>query len=128
MPSQCCSHSTCTTYTADPSGLCPGHRPYPPLDQTPRYAPDAVLIVTGGTGARLPVESYHVYPPGAHPPNCPIAAGWWTVLECRTAKGSRWYGVTRAYINSELRMVVEGTDPRDAVRMGWDVVPVDRRV
>lgn len=25
-PSTCCSHSYCTTYTDDPSGLCEGHR------------------------------------------------------------------------------------------------------
>lgn len=24
--STCCTHSYCTTYTNDPSGLCPGHR------------------------------------------------------------------------------------------------------
>lgn len=24
--SRCCSHSSCTTYTNDPSGLCTGHR------------------------------------------------------------------------------------------------------
>jgi len=28
--STCCTHSTCTTYTTDPTGLCPGHRPPDP--------------------------------------------------------------------------------------------------
>lgn len=26
-PTRCCSHSHCTIYTNDPSGLCAGHRP-----------------------------------------------------------------------------------------------------
>ncbi len=90
------------------------------LDMTPRYAP-LQTIVYGRDGAYgEPVEQYLVHPVGAHPANCPIASGW-TVLEMRTRHGKRWFGCSRAYINSELRMVVVGTNPRDEVRMKWPV-------
>ncbi len=93
------------------------------LDMTPRYAP-AQTIVFGREGAYAePVEQYIAHPVGAHPKNCPIAPGW-TVLEMRTRHGVRWFGCMRAYINSELKMVVVGTSPRDEVRMKWPVCTV----
>ena len=91
------------------------------IDQTPRYTPDAVFC------RRLisPVRQAVVHPPNAHE-RSPIRNEL-TALELVTANGSRWYGITRGYINSELRMVVEGTNARDEVRMGWSVVPEDCR-
>ena len=87
------------------------------LDMTPRYAPTTVLVVGKGT---LPVLQTIAHPPGVHPANCPIGDDW-TALELKTASGSRWYGCARARINSELRMVIIGTPPRDEVRMKWPI-------
>lgn len=89
-------------------------------DRTPRYAPAEVILA----GFRLPVLQYVVHPAGRE--GGPIYREL-PKLELVTAHGSRWYGILRGYINSELRMVVEGTNPRDEVRMGWEVVPEDRR-
>jgi hypothetical protein len=36
-----------------------------------------------------------------------------------TAAGSRWFGTSRAWIGSDLRMHVM-VNPRDEVRAGWD--------
>ncbi len=92
------------------------------LDQTPRYAPAKVTILGHGI---VPVQGWTVHPPGTHPKSAIIST--LTALECRTAAGSRWYGVTCGYINSELRMVIEGTNPRDVVRMKWAIVPEEMR-
>lgn len=92
------------------------------IDMTPRYAPDKVLVLGYGM---LPVRQYLVHPAGTHP-HSPIRNDM-KALELRTAAGSRWYGVEDAYINSELKAVVVGTNKRDEVRMGWKVVPKSRR-
>lgn len=86
-------------------------------DLTPRYAPDTVITVSG----RYPVDRAIAYPPGQHPPRCPLVPDC-TALELRTRGGSRWYGCQRAYINSELRMIVVGHDRRDEVRATWPAV------
>lgn len=96
-------------------------------DFTPRYAPARVLIVRDRTAGELDVQQYIAHPPGAHPAGCPLVPEC-TALELRTAAGSRWYGVHRAYINSELRMVVEGINSRDEVRRQWAIVPEECRV
>lgn len=93
------------------------------MDLTPRYAPDTVLVVNGNFCGEVPVTSYVVHPPGSRPEGCPIKSEY-TVLELRTNSGSRWYGCKEAYINSELRMIVIGTHPRDEVRMKWPVCQV----
>lgn len=90
------------------------------IDMTPRYAPTTVFIVNGEDIVHLPVIQSIAHPPGNHPENCPISKSM-TVLELKTAHGSRWYGCDHAYINSELRMVVVGTNKRDEVRMKWPV-------
>ena len=94
------------------------------LDMIPRYAPAEVMVAS--VLRTLPVIRWRSYPPGRRETDCPIRPEF-TALECVTAAGSRWYGCARAYINSELRMVVIGTNPRDEVRMRWEVVPEDRR-
>lgn len=86
------------------------------MDQTPRYAPTSVIC----KGMTVPVTSWRSYPPGEHPEGCPLVADC-TALELRTSRGSRWYGVEKAWINSELRMVISGTHPNDTVRMRWPV-------
>ena len=95
------------------------------LDLTPRYAPDRVMMSQGRHFAEVPVMRYIVHPAGQHPPKCPIIPTM-PALELVTAYGSRWYGVESGYINSELRMVITGTNPRDEVRMKWAQVPANR--
>ena len=87
------------------------------LDMTPRYAPDHVIIAKAMK--LCPVTQSIAYPPGTHP-HSPIKNDM-TALELVTGHGSRWFGCERAYINSELRMVIVGTNPRDEVRMKWPV-------
>lgn len=95
-------------------------------DLTPRYAPDAVLVAEGRGGRLVPVTRVIVHPAGTE--GGPIYREL-PKLELQTSipGRSRWYGILGGYINAELRMVVIGTDPRDEVRMGWDVVPEELR-
>jgi hypothetical protein len=94
------------------------------LDMTPRYAPTTDLFPTPAGFRYLPVERYVVHPPGAHPRGCPLAADC-TALELQAGPASRWYGVATARIDSGLRMVITGTNPRDEVRMKWAPCPAD---
>lgn len=98
-------------------------------DMTPRYAPDAVMIADWslkGSGGRVcPVIGSHFYPAGvARPHPIRLEMG---CLVLHTEHGDRCYGCERAYINSELRMVVVGTNSRDEVRSKWAIVPEDKR-
>lgn len=90
------------------------------MDFTPRYAPESVLIA--GKGLRV-VQTYATYPEGKHPPESPLKPDC-VALELRTQDGSRWYGFQKAWINSELRMVVQGFDARDEVRRHWQACKV----
>jgi hypothetical protein len=90
----------------------------PTIDRIPRYAPSHVIIAS--RTALLPVLRYIVHLPNQHPAKCPLIAEC-TALELQTESGSRWYGCERAWINSELRMVVMGFDARDEVRSKWAV-------
>src|SRR5690349_10952274 len=96
-------------------------------DLTPRYAPDRVIVISGPERKAYaePVHKYIAHPEGAHPKGCPLRPDC-VALELVTTFGSRWYGCQRAYINSELRMVVVGANSRDEVRMQWAPVPEDR--
>jgi hypothetical protein len=85
-------------------------------DDVPRYAPDAVLIVGHGL---LPVVRYVSHPPRTHPQS-PLFP-YLTALEAVTRHGSRWWGFDRAWINSELRMVVQGFPAADEMRSRWEV-------
>jgi hypothetical protein len=89
-------------------------------DLTPRYAPTEVMIVSGKRFGMAPVIGAIAHPPMAHPKGCPLIQEC-CALELQTEFGSRWFGCERAYINSELRMVVIGTPSRDEVRMKWSV-------
>ncbi len=92
-------------------------------DMIPRYAPSKVVTVQG----RAPVSQYVAHPPNAHPPKCPLVPEC-TALELRSEVGSRWYGVERAYINSELRMVVVGFPALFEEMAAWEKVPEGRQV
>ena len=93
-------------------------------DVTPRYAPDRVVVLdrVRDRAYTAPVDRAIFHPIGAHPDKCPIRSDV-GVLQLVTAHGSRWYGCDRAYINSELRMIVIGCDSRDEVRAKWTIVP-----
>ena len=97
-------------------------------DLTPRYAPDKVIIANwnlGGPGGYVhPVTGSRFYPANVARPG-PIHPNM-GALELQTDGGSRWYGCIRAYINSELRMIVVGANSHDEVRMKWETVPADK--
>lgn len=98
------------------------------LDMTPRYLPDSFIIANwnlrSGGGSSHTVVQCIFHPAGTH--RGPIREDW-PAVQAVTEYGSRWFGCTRAYINSELRMVVIGTPQRDEVRMKWEIVPEDLR-
>jgi hypothetical protein len=98
----------------------PGDLKMNDLDMTPRYAPTKILFFRKGKAIFAPVIQAISHPPGNHPADCPIKTTM-TALELRTEYGSRWFGCERAYINSELRMVVEGTNKLDEIRMKWPI-------
>jgi len=87
-------------------------------DNAPRYLPGKFLTVAG-EGFTL---SSTAYPPGSHPERCPIVATLTAVAATLDNGHVRWFGFERAWINSELRMIVQGFDSRDEVRSGWKKV------
>ena len=86
------------------------------LDNTPRYVPDKVMTVTGVRKV-IRVTSF---PPGTHPKS-PIINTLTDVEVTTDNKQSRWYGVERCYINSELRFVVVGFNRRFEEISKWEV-------
>ena len=91
------------------------------MDRTPRYAPIKVIVIrSDGKGVMAPVTGAIAWPSGNHPAGCPLIPDC-VALELQTEFGPRWFGCEHAYINSELRMVVVGTNERDEVRMKWEV-------
>lgn len=98
-------------------------------DPSHRYAPDTLLFVAwdkaAAPAAYKPVAQAIAYPPHHHPKPCAIRAEC-TAVQLLSVDGlSRWYGCERAYINSELRMVLVGHCSRDEVRQKWAVVPAE---
>jgi hypothetical protein len=89
-------------------------------DKSHRYVPAIVVTFRGSA----PATGFRYYPPGQHPVNSPIVKDI-GLVEVQSPVGSRWYGCDRAYINSELRMVMVGHNSRDEVRARWKKVPVD---
>ena len=90
------------------------------MSETTKFAPERVMTLRG----ILPVSGWRSYPPGQHPALCPIV-GDLTALEVCTAAGSRWYGVKRAWIGSDLRMRVQGFNPRFEGMMAWEDADTD---
>jgi hypothetical protein len=87
------------------------------LDMTPRYLPE-VLGSVGGPGK---VYKAMAFPPGEHPPACPLIPECTAVCAWLDNGRLRWFGCEKAYIDSHLRMVVVGTNPLDEIRMKWEV-------
>jgi hypothetical protein len=92
------------------------------LDITPRYVPDTMLLFSRVTGnpVRTAVTGSVFHPAGTAPKECAIRIDC-NALEVRTAHGSRWYGCQKAYINSELRMVVVGFPAGFEEMAAWKV-------
>ena len=89
-------------------------------DMITRYAPESVRIVSPklpSHSAVVPVKRHIVHQPQNHT-GSPIRDDM-TALECVTDYGSRWYGIDKGWINSELRMVIQGTNKKDTARMNW---------
>ena len=91
------------------------------LDNIPRYAPSRVIIVTPYGAYDAPVLYFRAHPPKSHPVACPLRQDC-TAVELVTRYGSRWYGCAKAWINSELRMVVQGFDSRFEEMNAWTKV------
>lgn len=90
-------------------------------DMVVRYVPTQVMK----RGITLPVTRMSVYSPGNHPKHCPLVSEC-AALEMVTSLGSRWFGFKRAWINSELRMVVQGCNPKfEAGPFTWEPVSGD---
>lgn len=87
-------------------------------DMTPRYAPESVITVSAMRRVAVTQSLFHSA--GTAPKGCPIRIDC-NVLELRTMHGSRWYGCKRAYINSELRMVVVGFPARFEEMSAWEI-------
>ena len=84
--------------------------PNPPsIDRIPRYAPYIILC----KGQFVSVIKYVIHPKGLYHKD-------WMTLEFVTKNGSRFRPFEKAWINSELRMVVSGFDSRDEVLQTWE--------
>ncbi len=84
-------------------------------DNVPRYAPRHVMTLQGTS----PVVKAIFYPIGSHPEGCPILKTYGVLELVASNGGSRYYGCDRAWINSELRMIVQGCNSGDEIRMSW---------
>lgn len=74
------------------------------LDTFTRATPDRVMTFKG----MRPVVRAEAFPPGLHPDKCPLVKDC-TAVRLTTDTGEvRWYGVERSWIDSHLRMVVNG--------------------
>lgn len=91
------------------------------LDTTPRYVPAATVC----RAQKVPVIASSIHPAGQHPPECPLHKDT-AALELKTPAGSRWYGVSDGWINSELRMVVQGFPAAFEEMAAWERVPEGR--
>lgn len=87
------------------------------IDRVARYAPEMILMV--GRGYQ-PVRKCILHPKGTAPGSWKNSAAG-VVLEMQTDFGSRFWGFEKAWINSELRAVVQGFDSRCELRSAWEV-------
>lgn len=88
-----------------------------------KYCPKKVMTIVG---ERI-VVSVIAHPKNNHPKDCPIVLDR-VAIELITSEGSRWYGCERAYINSELRVIVEGFNPNNEEMANWQTVPSDKEI
>ena len=80
------------------------------------------MLFTGGTrtGSIRPVVKVEAIPPSETNRGIPIRNEYWAV-KCTADNGDvRWFGFTKVWIGSDLRMHVSDVDSRDEVRMRWE--------
>lgn len=80
-----------------------------------RIAPDTALVLVDGKAIELPVVRTIVHPPGQHAG--PIKAET-AALELVTDCGSRWWGIERGWIASDLAVHVI-VDDMCELRRAW---------
>ncbi len=83
---------------------------------TEKLVPQATIC----RGQHVSVVSVRAYPQGSHPAHAPLVTTAQTMVELVTPVGSRWWGFERAWIGADLRMHVDGWDPRNEIVAGWD--------
>lgn len=89
-----------------------------------KYIPNALLGLNAKTGQHemSPVINVQSFPPG-YKHGGPIRPEF-TAVRCALQCGAvRWFGGSDAWIDSSLRMVLDGIDPRDEVRAAWEDAP-----
>jgi hypothetical protein len=75
-----------------------------------KYVPETIGQLTPrGWHKKVPVLAVMAYQPGRHPTFSPIVKTMWAV-EVQTVHGSRCFGAQNAFIDSNLKMVVELAD------------------
>lgn len=81
-----------------------------------KLVPRSLMTLQGSSA----VVRIIAYPPNTAPQHAPIVRHLWTI-ECICENGAtRWFGFTRAWIGSDLRMHVTGINPRDEIVSRWE--------
>lgn len=81
-----------------------------------KYVPDTIMTFDG----YQPVKEVIAFQPNQHPSSSPIKRTL-TAVKVMTDNGNvRWYGFGKAWINSELRMVVESFNPKFEEVSKWE--------
>lgn len=96
------------------------------VDRVPRYVPERILVMKRteirGVFGVVPVTAVRFHLAGSFGKDVPIRSDA-NCVELVTEYGSRWFGCERAYINSELRMVLVGFPAKDEEMSHWLPVP-----
>lgn len=87
-------------------------------DMIPRYTPSTVYMFVSGVPMCVPVIGATFHPTA--PEGSCIRKGT-PCIELKTKYHSRFYGCQKGWINSELRMVVQGFNARFEEMAKWEV-------
>ena len=96
------------------------------VDRVPRYVPEQIMMFKHkeiyGVWGVVPVTGAKFHVAGSFGSEVPVRRDA-NCIEVITEYGSRWFGCERAYINSELRMVVVGFPAKFEEMARWLPVP-----
>ena len=67
-----------------------------------------------------PVVRVIAHPPGTHPEKCPLVKTCTAVQVVNDRGNSRWYGVEKAWIGSDLRFRISGFSPKFEELQKWE--------
>jgi hypothetical protein len=81
----------------------------------PRLIPKVLMTRYG----KSPVVRVETFPPGQHPAGTPIVSNVIAVKATLADGHHRWFGTTKAWITSRLRMAIL-VNPRDEVLFKWE--------